>query len=119
VGSFHGSGSFIARGIVTDAAVDTWAGSGVFNAKALVPVNVRPFNYPPSWSIQINGPIIEGCGYDPITKNLKVWFTNTLGQFIILENLPYQITNAIEYAGNPPTPLTQEAYVLALIASTP
>jgi hypothetical protein len=55
------------------------------------------------------GDIIEGCAYDPLTQSLKVYFTNSFGQFVIIEGVPNGTTNAIQAAPDP------QAYVLALM----
>lgn len=127
VASFTGSGGFLGVAAATGAGVATFVGSGVFSASAFTSnavgnftgggsfnaqggwSNLLPFNEPPSWSIMIYGSIILGAGYDPLTRSLKVWYTNSFGQFIILQNLPDQVTNAIEDSKD------RQAYVLALI----
>jgi hypothetical protein len=129
VALWAGSGAFSGTSTVVVSATALWSGFGAFNAQQLTSTaaasfsgqgafeargawaNVLPFNYPPSWSIMIYGPTIEGVAFDPITRNMKVWFTGTLGQYIILENIPNGTTNAIDAAPDP------EAYVLNLIAS--
>lgn len=110
VATMAGAGVFAAAGSIKPT-IGTMTGAGAFKGRAAYS-NLLPFNYPPSWSIMIYGATVEGAGYDPISRNLKVWFTNTFGQFIILQNMPYNVTTAIQYAPNP------EAYVLRLIAAS-
>lgn len=69
-----------------------------------------PLNYIPSWSIQILGATIYGAEYDPSTRNLKVWFSAFYDfQFVVLPNMPFNVTVAIQLAPAP------EAYVLSLL----
>lgn len=110
VAAFTGSGVFNASGTTptTQFRSVAFATRGAFQAQGAWSNNL-PFNYPPSWSINIYGPIIEAVGYDPTTQNLKIIFSNSFGQFIIIGPFGISITNQIELSPNP------EAYVLGLI----
>ena len=72
--------------------------------------NSLALDYDTAWSIMIYGPIIEGCVYDPQTRFLKVIFTNTLGQYIVVPNQPYTVTNQIIQSADP------EALVLGILS---
>ena len=131
VASLSGSGALSGVGASTAASAAAIAGSGAFDSfvvtedgafniaadGALVArgawSNDLPFNYPPSWSIMLYGSVIEGAAYDPTLHALKIWFTGSGGQFIILYGIPLGTTNAIEAAPDPQT------YVLALIRANP
>jgi len=104
-----GSGYFYGAAVISPAVAD-FSGQGAFNARGAWSNNL-PFNYPPSWSIMIYGSVIDGAAYDPTLKALKIWFTGSGGQFIILYGIPLGTTNAIDAAPDP------QAYVLALIAT--
>jgi hypothetical protein len=131
VAALTGSGALAGVGAASAHSVATLAGSGVFDGYLVTRggafsisgqgallargswSNDLPFNYPPSWSIMFYGSVIEGAAYDPTLHALKIWFTGSGGQFIILYGIPLGTTNAIEAAPDPQT------YVLALIRANP
>lgn len=127
VATLSGQGALAAVGSNTAASVATMTGVGTLAAAAVTKPTIArmtgvgrthfsgswsnnlPFNYPPSWSIMLYGDTIEGVMYDPVSNNIRVLFTDTFGQFIILGPFGISITNQIELSPDP------EAYVLGLI----
>lgn len=132
VATFAGSALLTWSSLTVTGSAAIWGGSGVFNAQSAGALfshfnftgkggfaahgqwtNILPFNDALAWSIMFYGPTIDGVAYDPISHNMKVFYANSNGQYIMLQNLPITITNVIQFqfAKHP------EEYVLQLIKS--
>jgi hypothetical protein len=121
-GTAAGVGGSIARAVGTASGSAAASGAG-FGAAPSVGVSAGtahahgvghfaapdPLNAAMSWSVSIDGTLLEACEYDPTTRNLKVIWNS--GQFIIVPNMPIGVTNTIRRARDP------QAYALGLAAT--
>lgn len=89
-------------------ASTSWSGHFALKGNDTWTVNTHGYSQDRAWAIQIDGPTVLACSYDPISRTLKVIMQRP-NTYFILTGMSYSVTNAIEAASN------QEAYVLALL----